>query len=140
MSRMYNILNAIITPFGKTLWTGKWANGSITVPDTDKYSLFLADPGSQYYILVVKGNSTVTGCSVAPVAVGNQYIRSLNATINGNTWTMVAAKQVPHMQGSTHGAASDITISKIIGLVPDFMGGVQRNRCSSCHLEMEVAV
>lgn len=41
MSRLYNIINAIITPFGKSLWTGSWSSGEITVPGSSKYCVFL---------------------------------------------------------------------------------------------------
>ena len=35
MKKLGDILNAIVNPFGKTLWKGTWTSESISVPDTD---------------------------------------------------------------------------------------------------------
>lgn len=125
MSRLYNILNGIITPFGKELWTGTWSSGSITVPDTAKYSVFMATLGGEP-VIVLKDGSMFRAFSIAANTTGDrQYTRTALGTISGNLWTLTYAGQMGHISGSNHANHSTQSITKIIGLIPNW-GGVRR--------------
>lgn len=107
---------------GKTLWTGTLAAGeTVTVPESANYQLFAiycTDQGSA--VIAVRrsdGTNFIRGSGVAQVAGGNAYFLGINITASGNSWKLTAAKNVTHAAGSSHSAATDMTVSKIIGLL-----------------------
>ena len=49
--RLFNILLEIvnyISSRGKTLWTGEWSSGTITVPGSSNYGTFMVNVGGQW--------------------------------------------------------------------------------------------
>lgn len=126
MSRLGNILNAIITPFGKTLWTGTWSSGSITVPDSDKYSAFIITVEGYGLIgLMNDQRNFVTGFSTATGDTATSIVQSRLAGIdvNGTTWTKRYFSQLGHLPSGNHNAKlTDKTITSIVGLIP-YWGG-----------------
>ena len=141
MSRLGNILNAIVNPFGKTLWSGNIASGDITVPGADEYAAYAVTISGTVCLALKDGNAvSVYGISSSTVAASaQQFIKSAVFSISGDTWTLVRAKQTNHNETTTaHSLSSTaMQVTKIIGLIPNW-GGLLKSIISSIHLHKEV--
>lgn len=124
MSRLGNILNAIIAPFGKTLWTGTWSSGSITVPNADKYCAFIFIQGGEP-ILALSDGVAIRGIGNSQTANAS-WIRGCNASISGTTLSFENAGQIGHNKSGNHSAYTQQSITEIIGLIPNWGGVVKR--------------
>lgn len=115
--------------FGHELWSGSdWSSGSKTIPYSDKYLAYIIVQ-SQNPIIAVRNGNTVNGFAITSSAtVNTQYIRSFRATVsNSTTWTIEWVNQLNHNANGNHNAGVSQSITKIIGLIPDFVGGVIRS-------------
>ena len=121
----------------KQLWSGTFSSGSITVPNTDKYQLFLIQEDSFKNHIGVKSPD---GTSVEFLAwfTGSDkktlYTDYGRCNINGNKWGWVTVGQVAHQPGEGHGtfSSSNRHITKITGLLPTVpdalkISGARRN-------------
>ena len=102
----------------KTLWSGTWESGNLTVPDTDKYTLFkIGFEGKDTCALAIKHGSYIRGyggyCSTGP----NIITVAFGASFSGNVWTMEGAKSTYHKTGAQHTAYEDLTVSSIVGIL-----------------------
>lgn len=121
MGRLANILNGIINPFGKQLWSGTWSSGTITVPDTAKYIMFYVDVSGSP-LIAFRLDDVVLGFCITASGQAAQYIKAFRATISGDSWTFVNATQTNHT-GSTpyHSLSSTaLEVRKIVGLIPNW--------------------
>lgn len=126
MSRLGDILNAIVNPFGKTLWSGNITSGDITVPGADKYAAYAVSISGTVCIGLMDGNTVnVYGISSSTAATsGQQFIKSAVFSISGDTWTLLRAKQTNHNETTTaHSLSSTaMQVTKIVGLIPNWGG------------------
>ena len=123
MSRLYNILNSLVTPFGKSLWTGSWSTGDITVTGWSKYSLFLIKSTGNVSLLGYKDGTKLRGCCIpGNTTVMSHFTETFSASSNGDKLTMEYAKFLQHTASGNHNTGTTITINEIIGLVPNFGG------------------
>lgn len=117
--RLYRLLKALITPFGKVLWTGSWSSGSLTIDGISKYALFLVfingDAGIGMRDASMVRFMTVTGG-------GSQYIKGGYFSISGDKVTFATSNQLVHNASGNHGAGVTQPITKIVGLVPNWGG------------------
>ena len=107
---------------GKQLWSGTLASGSsITVTGSSDYRLFILYCSGQGSAIIAArmadGTNYIRGFGTAQMANGNAYYCGVNITASGTQWTLNAAKNVAHNASGNHGSASDLTVSKIIGLL-----------------------
>ena len=111
--------------FGKELWSGSdWSSGSKIIPYSDKYLAYIIVQ-SQNPIIAVRNGNTVNGFAITSSATANtQYIRAFHATVsNRTTWTIGWVNQLNHNASGNHNAGVSQSITKIIGLIPDFVEG-----------------
>lgn len=104
---------------GKLLWNGTWSSGSVTVPDTSQYRLFMiytqtaTGDAMATPILGMKFNNSwlrgVGGYNSASAL----YISTVAITLSGNTWTV--SQVISNNLGS--GSKTDVTITDIYGLI-----------------------
>lgn len=129
MNEIKTIVNGIDTELSnyftakyKTLWTGTWSSGSITINETSNYNSFLVyvdnsqDPIPCYF----NGSKTTI---VGSIILGsgnnnNQYAKVFRANVSGTIWTLDYARELGHNASSNHNAGSNKTIYKIVGLEP----------------------
>lgn len=106
----------------KLLWNKAegWNSGTITVPDTDKYTAFLiCMDGQGTVIQAFKHWTHIRGIGGYSQANDEATTYHFTATFSGNTWTFVACNGFKHYLDSDHGAGSARTVTEIWG----FNGG-----------------
>ena len=125
MSRLSNILTAIINPFGKKLWSGTWTSGAKTVTGSTKYYAFLITLSNNYPLIAVRDIDRgrvygIGGTSDAYCA----YTAFAGFNVSGDTWTMMANSNNAyiHNANGNHGAKSAQTITGVYGLIPNWGG------------------
>jgi hypothetical protein len=104
----------------QTLWSGSWSSGTISVPNFDKYNIFLVGmEGQGTEILAIK---RATGTylrgvggytSDAPVPMSYFFA----ATYSGTNLAWVACNSITHLDGGAHGAITARTVNLIRGVV-----------------------
>ena len=74
-----------------SLWSGSWKTGTISVPNTAKYTMFaVKNKAMAVYIPCFKYSNNIRGGTFFTNASGGtQYMSDFTATISGETWTYV---------------------------------------------------
>ena len=74
-----------------SLWSGSWTTGTISVPNTAKYTMFaVKNKAMAVYVPCFKyGNNIRGGTFFTNASGGTQYMSDFTATISGETWTYV---------------------------------------------------
>ena len=104
----------------KVLWTGSWSSGSITVPNTAKYSKFKICMGTLYLEGIKVNGSQIFGTISFRGSSGTAiYQNVFTAKVSGNTWTIVGHGQMGHNQAGNHGTYGNaLEVTEIIGIDP----------------------
>lgn len=132
--RLFDILLKIvnyISARGKTLWTGEWSSGTITVPGSSQYGTFMINVGRQWMFAQRRdsGGVPMVGGDIAFLSndTNRIYQNLFRCTVDGDQWTLVSHNQCGHILGSDHVAnttgAGDLVITQIIGMDPLYIGG-----------------
>lgn len=102
-----------------SLWSGSWSSGTIIVPDTAIYKMFVIKNSAQaLYIPCFKYNNNVRGGTFFTNDAGStQYMSDFSATISGNNWTygQATARQNTKTWASTN--IKGRTITDIYGVM-----------------------
>lgn len=105
----------------KTLWTGSWSSGDITVTDVSKYnSIIVYVDNGDNMVCYRNANGTqfqgsnIFGSSTQP----DHYTKIFICSISGDTLTLATSSQLGHQNGGNHMGRQDKTVSKIVGLDP----------------------
>ena len=116
-STVCEIVGILQTSIGQVLWSGTWNSGSINVPDSSKYRMFILDPiASATAIVACKLGSNVRGLGGWPNGNGHA-IYGFSATIAGDTWTMDKCQSMVHLDNNDHGSLNNNGIEAIYGIV-----------------------
>lgn len=104
---------------GKQLWEGTWSSGSITVPNTSQYKLFmmyvrtLADGSMATPILGLKYRGTRIRGPGGYNSSATLYVLTVDITLSGNTWTFGECIS----NNFTNDTKTDLKIIEIYGIV-----------------------
>ena len=102
-----------------SLWSGSWSSGTIIVPDTTLYKMFVVKNSAQaLYIPCFKYNNNVRGGTFFTNDAGStQYMSDFSATISGDNWTygQATARQNTKTWASTN--IKGRTITDIYGVM-----------------------
>lgn len=97
----------------KTLWTGTWASGNITVTDVSKYKIFLVRmDGQGTMILAMKNGEYFRGMGGYASSSDNEPKYYLSATESNGVLTMEYCRSV-----TTTNSRVDRTVVEIIGVI-----------------------
>lgn len=102
---------------GTELWSGSWSSGDITVPDTDKYTMFLVRISNySAYFPVIKYSNHLRGLGGYSSAESSTITLGFSGTFSGDTWTFVGANSTVQKSDGTH-TLTTRSVQKIIGLI-----------------------
>ncbi len=102
-----------------------WSSGECTVTNSSKYRAFMGvvgpSGGNSFPILIIRLNTQLVGYNIFTNTTAgnyNQYTMSFRAMIDGEVWTMQAARQITHVGTGNHGGTTDLVVNSIRGLIP----------------------
>ena len=96
------------------LWSGSWSSGTITVPDSDQYSMFkITMSGEGTVIIASKNSNFIRGGNSFPNSASSAVQYHFAATFSGTAWTLGYCTK--NNVGST--SFSKNTITSIIGIL-----------------------
>lgn len=104
---------------GKLLWEGTWSSGSISIPETSQYTLFmmyvrtLADASMATPILGLKYRGTRIRGPGGYNSSATLYVVTVDITLSGNTWTFGECIS----NNFTNDTKTDLKIIEIYGIV-----------------------
>lgn len=104
----------------KTLWSGSWSSGTITVPNTDDYNFFIVTFSGQGSVVpVFKWGTHIRGIGGYDEGAANSRhdTHAFTATFSGNVWTFVSATFTKHNFSNNHGPKNSMTVTSIIGVI-----------------------
>lgn len=110
----------------KLLWNKAegWNSGTITVPETDKYTAFLiCMDGQGTVIQAFKHRTHIRGIGGYSQANGEATTYHFTATFSENTWEFVACNSFKHYLDGNHGAGNVRTVTEIWGFTGGSSGG-----------------
>lgn len=97
----------------QTLWSGTWASGNITVDGISQYALFIVRMSGQGTQMIVGLNGIYfRGFGGYSPSSTNEVVYYLNATISGDTLTMVDCHSI-----NASGTRNAHTVTEIIGII-----------------------
>ena len=110
--------NGIKGDVSKSLWTGSWSDGSITVSGISKYRviLFRLD-GYSACIIAARYGTSINGFSAWAQGTENMGGMFLSASISGDTLTMTRAGIMTHISNGSHSAFTKKVVVEIIGII-----------------------
>lgn len=106
-----------------TMSNQNWSSGNCTVTNSSKYCVFLVSQANSDVLVYKNPEGTyVEGSKASGNATSgnyNQYIRTFNASVSGDVWTLNWAKQLTHSTSSTyHTSGTTQAITRVVGLIP----------------------
>lgn len=116
---------------GFPIWTGTWSSGSVTIPDIQKYRLFMIYQGnssgvdldailaSRSYGYTDSFSICGIGGSPATTSNNNQNISAVRIDVSGTSCTLVRSHYVTHSSVSpyTHSSGQTRPIWQVVGLI-----------------------
>ena len=105
---------------GKTLWTGTWNTGAITVTDLTNYYIYIMHTSGNHILIGMRDGESkfraVGGHSPSGGSLADQEVSTLSATISGNQLTWINGKVIKHPINGSH-APVNMSITAIIGII-----------------------
>lgn len=102
-----------------SLWSGSWKTGTISVPNTAKYTMFaVKNKAMAVYVPCFKYSNNIRGGTFFTNASGGtQYMSDFTATIDGETWTYVQCCNRQNTAKWQNSQTKDVEVTNIYGVM-----------------------
>ena len=101
----------------KKLWSGTWSSGTVEIPNTSDYFMYMIDfVGHATPIFVGRNGNYIRGAG-GYAATSTIELYNVTITRNGNLWTLEKANRLTLNPNASNGGVVDIPIENIWGIV-----------------------